>query len=841
MRDVIESNRDTEYFTEKGLRTLSGLHESQWPDAVIKELLDNSLDVIYAHGLKKRWVKINYTRGFFSIHDSFGGIPEAILDKVFDFSKYVSTKSHYVAIDRGCLGNALKTIIGICHILNFNLYFVTKGKKIRYEINKSLLDINIVEAQKTEEPTQDEAGIYIEGISFLPYQLSSYVELYHILNPDVTFFLNSRQYAAGAKNIKRNNSTSPFQWYSFENFKRLLQLITANVDAQRTVKNFCTKTFSATQRIMSELDFPYKRLGEFYETDNEIRSLYEKLKGLTEKPPASSKRRTPSPILEKHVIKNIFLKTINRKEDLIGKHQKSFGNLNNNEGSAPFIIEGFLLKTIDSLAFVMKSRNNVLVAINNSLPYDNCPFVFSEKRKIPFCGSEIEATSLTDLLEERGFKKAENLVLFIHFIAPYNALKITTKAKDKIISDEFLPWLVPFVESLVKDTIKQIDKAAKKGFPTAIDTDKTRSIQKSKLLRKHFMESFEVAAGAQKIAAVRQVFYQIRNLINIKYQRDITDYNYFTQTICTEFIEEYSDLEDRLLFERRGYFYNPFDESELPLGTGDVISYISSKPKNKIYERRQLVFSFPVELQIPHVLFIEKAGFNIILKQSGLLYKLNLGVISTQGFGTRACKRLMDWFISRGIKVYILHDCDIQGYLIDSKFKTGSATYKKKLNVECIGLKLDQVDELNKISYIEEFQSKKKYKECLKIMSEDEKKFFIANAGEKRYRRVELNTLTSDELVKFIENKIPAVEVKPSIEQLESFIEIDKAQIVKDALYEIYGSKVSGLFDIDVKETARRIYDMPHRGRRWTDNLIDYLKKYKEEKIKELAKIIKNL
>ncbi|RJQ48918.1 MAG: hypothetical protein C4538_03050 [Nitrospiraceae bacterium] len=839
MREVIVSNRDADYFTKNGLMTLSGLYEHQWPDAVIKELLDNSLDVIYTSKLQDRWIRVNHSQGFFSIHDSFDGIPEAILDKVLNFSKYVSTKSHYVAIDRGCLGNALKTIIGICHILDYRLYFVTEGKKIHYEINESLLDADIVEVKKTEEPAEGKPGIYIDGISLRSLRLRRYIELYYILNPDVTFFFNDERYAAVAGNIDRSNSVTPVQWYSLENFKRLLQVIATTVDAQKTVKEFCRNTFSGIQRQISKLDFRFKKLGEFYQDEYEIESLYYKLRELTiYKAPARSKKPKPSPLLKKHLIKDTFLKVI-RKEDLIAK-RIFFSNLDNNEGSTPFIIEGYLLKASDNLGF-SRITGNVLVAINNSIPYDDCPFVFSEKKKILFCKKEIEADSLSGLLKERGFKNAKHLVLFLHFVAPYNALKITTKAKDEIISDEFLHWLIPFVESLLKKTIKQIDKAAKKGSPIAIETGKTRNIPKSQLLRKHFMESFEIAAGSQKIAAVRQVFYQERNIINIKYQIDITDYNYFTQIICTEFIEEYPELEDRLLFERRGYFYNPFDGSELPLGTGDVISYITAKPKNKIYERRRLVFSFPVELQIPHVLFIEKAGFNVILKQSGLLNKLNLGVISTQGFGTRACKRLMDWFISRGIKVYILHDCDIQGYLIDSKFKTGSATFKKKLDVECIGLKLNQVHELNKMGYVEEFQSKKKYKECLKIMTEDEKKFFIANAGDKKYRRVELNTLTSDELVKFIEDRIPAVEVKPSIEQLESFIEIDSAEIIKKALYEVYGSKVSGLLDIDIKDIARKVHEMPQYGLRWTDNLINYLQKHKEKKIEELVKIIQNL
>ena len=46
MREILESSRVAEYFSFEGLRTLTGLPESRWHYAILKELIDNALDAI---------------------------------------------------------------------------------------------------------------------------------------------------------------------------------------------------------------------------------------------------------------------------------------------------------------------------------------------------------------------------------------------------------------------------------------------------------------------------------------------------------------------------------------------------------------------------------------------------------------------------------------------------------------------------------------------------------------------------------------------------------------------------------------------------------------------------
>ena len=53
MKEVLESSRAAEYFTNEGLRTLTGLPESLWLFAVLKELVDNALDAIDTLGIKR--------------------------------------------------------------------------------------------------------------------------------------------------------------------------------------------------------------------------------------------------------------------------------------------------------------------------------------------------------------------------------------------------------------------------------------------------------------------------------------------------------------------------------------------------------------------------------------------------------------------------------------------------------------------------------------------------------------------------------------------------------------------------------------------------------------------
>jgi hypothetical protein len=52
-----------------------------------------------------------------------------------------------------------------------------------------------------------------------------------------------------------------------------------------------------------------------------------------------------------------------------------------------------------------------------------------------------------------------------------------------------------------------------------------------------------------------------------------------------------------------------------------------------------------------HELFVEKGGYRDILEEAGLLRRLNMGIMSTQGFGTRAGKEVVRALRRLGVEV----------------------------------------------------------------------------------------------------------------------------------------------------------------------------------------------
>jgi DNA topoisomerase VI subunit A len=833
MREHLDDPREGEYFSEKGLTSLTGLPQTWWSLVILKELIDNSLDAI--EGLKDKCISIDYADKTFFIHDTYGGIPENVIESIHDFSKYASNKRHYIAVSRGYQGNALKTVIGICHLMNAHLEFITSSKKISYKVDESKLAIGIVRFKRVVEILnggEDRPGIRIRGIRFFRSYIKEKIQAYHLCNPDVSFVYNGSEFSNSkvtpSKKSGKKMDYNFIHWYDLKSFNKLLQAI-AHKDPDRTTKMFCS-VFSKTQRILSSLEFPHKKLSDFADNKEDVSLLYEKLKDIVPQP-------SPDYLKKNYLIGRARLKNAFG-NGYAFKYKSVCGEFRHHEVDIPFYLELSLHRSHHY------SDADIVAAINRSVPYESCPFKFNDK-EIEFHGKKYKEESLLSILDQAGFKEASGARLFIHLISPY--IEFTDQSKTHLVAVHFKNMLIEMIEPLTSDVIKEVEKARKAGKKNTKKnrTGNTKDPSKKDLMKKYFMEGYEIASEGYKVA-VRQIFYTVRNIVNIKYQIDLkqSDYNStFTQEIATNFIERYPELEDKILFERRGYFYNPVTGDELPLGTKDVLAYIKRSINNGIYRTTKTFYSIPDELMFKQVLFVEKAGFNIILKESGLIDRLNLGVMSTQGFGTRAVKRLMKYFLDKGIKVYVLHDCDIPGYLICDKFLSGSNTYKEGLDVIKIGLSLDDAKKLGKDrdEYAETIKYKRSYKKAIKTLnlSMDEKKFLIVDGEAKIYRRAELNTLTSPELISFIESKITRKPIAPTVEQLRDYISMDKTEIVKNALYAVYASHTPDIF-IDKEEIANRIQGAISDKKHWTSVLDDILRKYTEEKVQELSKLIRD-
>lgn len=195
MREVLETSREVEYFTRQGLRTLTGLDEEFWAFCVFKELLDNALDAINELSLKH--IDVCVEDGELAIYDSGGGIQEAVIDNIFDFKKYVSSKRDFRTPTRGFQGNALKTIIGICYLEGYELYFLTNGKQISYTLNSAKINVGIVDFKKKISSVSDNKnGVIVKGVQFDVERVKETIWTYYLCNPDVNFTVNDSKWEA---------------------------------------------------------------------------------------------------------------------------------------------------------------------------------------------------------------------------------------------------------------------------------------------------------------------------------------------------------------------------------------------------------------------------------------------------------------------------------------------------------------------------------------------------------------------------------------------------------------------------------------------------------------------
>jgi len=118
VRQTFTTSRELEYFSETELVTQTGYSREQWwPRVVVKELVDNGLDICEQAGVAPE-ISVESTGDSLTISDNGPGIPPAVVERILDFATRTSDKAAYVPPTRGAQGNALKTVLAIPYVLN---------------------------------------------------------------------------------------------------------------------------------------------------------------------------------------------------------------------------------------------------------------------------------------------------------------------------------------------------------------------------------------------------------------------------------------------------------------------------------------------------------------------------------------------------------------------------------------------------------------------------------------------------------------------------------------------------------------------------------------------------
>lgn len=251
-RTTFETSRLLEFFSEKELQMQIGFQPSWWPLALVKELIDNSLDACESAGITPE-IDVVIEPDFVTVKDNGPGLPPGTLERSLDYAIRVSDKANYVSPTRGQLGNALKclwaapyvangdyghievTTGGQTHLIDVTLDRIGQRPQIAHSVETSAVkDGTIVRIDWPEIASyledDEEAGFY------------RLARAYAVLNPHMK--LNEVQPTQPSWEKWRPNAPTSPHWYTAE---RLRALIAAYLNDERhggrarTVREFVSE------------------------------------------------------------------------------------------------------------------------------------------------------------------------------------------------------------------------------------------------------------------------------------------------------------------------------------------------------------------------------------------------------------------------------------------------------------------------------------------------------------------------------------------------------------------------------------------------------------------------
>ena len=355
-----------------------------------------------------------------------------------------------------------------------------------------------------------------------------------------------------------------------------------------------------------------------------------------------------------------------------------------------------------------------------------------------------------------------------------------------------------------------------------------RSLPSIKEAAYEWMERGYLAASANGAlpANARQIMYAVRPHVLEVTGECWKDSSYFTQHLLPDFIEEYGMDHWNVVFDARGHLREPHGGMRVDLGTLEVRRYIRAwvQPGGADLDPSSLIETrFPTSgpaNRYRFALFIEKEGFNPLLEAARIADRFDLAIMSTKGMSVTAARLLVEKMSDRGVSILVAHDFDKAGFSIAHTLRTSGRryTFGRAPNVVDLGLRLSDVAAMELQSEPVEYKGHQDPRRNLRQSgaTEEECDYLVRNQyyGSWDGERVELNAMTADQFVAWLEAKLVEAGVKklvPSADVLDLAYQravrlaaVERA--IKTALEAADGQQIEVPADL-AAEVAERIAD----------------------------------
>ncbi len=242
--------------------------------------------------------------------------------------------------------------------------------------------------------------------------------------------------------------------------------------------------------------------------------------------------------------------------------------------------------------------------------------------------------------------------------------------------------------------------------------------------------------------------------------------NYFTQVLLPDYIKKLRpDWADKVMYDDRGHFREPHTDHEIGLGTFAVRDYLARSGDTELHEG----FEVGVKTTGPTnryggVLFVEKEGFKALFDQVEIAERYDIAMMSTKGLSVTASREAVETLCADyNIPLFVLTDLDKAGFSGAGTFLKSNRrhTYIREFDVHHIGLRLEDVRRLGIENLAEDSFDRgtpEAVRNNLKAngATKAEIKFLTTPLEDSKAegKRVELNALTSSQLVALVERKL---------------------------------------------------------------------------------------
>jgi hypothetical protein len=364
-----------------------------------------------------------------------------------------------------------------------------------------------------------------------------------------------------------------------------------------------------------------------------------------------------------------------------------------------------------------------------------------------------------------------NYDITLSVIAPH--IELATDGKE--------PALGPFSEAIVA-VIKKSGNAAHRAMERP-----QRGLSIRDAAWSVMEDAYAVASGEGRYPAnARQIMYAARPTILELTGRDALDDKYFTQTLLPDYLEEHPDETAGwdVVFDARGHFVEPHTTRSVPLGTLDVRQYLGDRPKLErpaAVDPGSMLSTVGPANRYSTILFIEKEGFDPLLAAARIAERFDVAIMSTKGMSVTAARLLLDRLAPSIERVLVLHDFDIVGFSIFGTLSADTRRYRfeNEVNFVDLGLRLTDVHELDlQTEPIKPFDEDEWQKRAATLQEHGATRREIAFL---RKHRVELNAMTADVFVAFLERKLDEWGVRKLVPD-EEVMKCHARQVLKRAV-----------------------------------------------------------